>query len=321
MRCPRCGNDAHAEEYICSFCGVRLRIEPIEQIPIFRRQEEKWVKRMSTTKRLINIIKAPSRAFWDIKNDTDSTGPLLIILGNGFLMGLWALAITAFTTFPSGIMTSFSIGDYPITLSNSWMYPLAMFLLFFLFGIVYYLLSFFLWNLLFSIGANISVNLSNTIKFRYSKQEKEEMEETAEKIVKGKEVKDTLEPKKPAKRKIMFYAYAPTLVTNTLCTLVILFGLIGKQVIFVSNNYESVFALLEPIFDSPVWKVIDIIQIITLVGWIPITLSIALRDLGNTSTLRLYIACVIVAILTAYMMYFVRPSLGWNLGIIAGQLG
>jgi hypothetical protein len=315
MRCPRCGNDAHAEEYICSFCGVRLKTEPIEQIPIFRRQEEKWVKRMSTTQRLIHVIKAPAKAFWDIKNDTDTRGPIMIILGNATIMGLWAVLVMAFIDFPHpGTIT---IGDYSFNWLYTAIYYIGMFLLYFLFGIVYYILVFLLWNALFSIGANVAVNLSKTIKFRYSKQEKEEMENAAENIAKGNEIKDTLEPKKPAKRKMMIYAYAPTLITNTLCTLVILFGLITHDVTVTTTDYTSVFNALDPLFtDTYVWQIIDVIQIITLVGWIPITLSISLRDLGNTSTLRLYVACVIMGILTSYMMFFVRPSLGWNLNII-----
>ena len=77
-------------------------------------------------------------------------------------------------------------------------------------------------------------------------------------------------------------------------------------------------ALLSAIWDSPIWQIIEIMNVAVVSVWIPINLSIGLRELANTNTTKLLIGSVIVGMLLAYMVYFLRPTLGWNFDIIAG---
>jgi hypothetical protein len=296
-------------------------MESIEKIKIFRRQEERWVKRQNVFKRIFYVITNPSRAFWDIKNEVDGKGPILIIFFNAIILGLWALATKAAITVNAHLGVPNTLDIYFVDLLNN----LAIFLMFFIFGIVYFWFMFFLWNLLFTLGANISVNLSQTIKIRYGEQKEEEEKEmfSAEKA-KKKDEEEKLNPRKAGKGKMMMYAYAPTIVINLICTVLILVGLLTTPITIADTtpyNYNpmALIAFTEVMFDNPVWAIVEVLQIVTLVGWIPITMSIALRDLSNSSTVRLYIACVVIGALTSYMIIFLRPTLNWNFNIIAGQ--
>ena len=96
MRCPHCGNDNPPEEYVCTFCGTRLQMEPIEKFKVFRRVEEKWSETKEEKrifKQLIMIIRNPSRAFWMITKNPKKGGVWVIILLNAVLFGLMASAI------------------------------------------------------------------------------------------------------------------------------------------------------------------------------------------------------------------------------------
>ena len=334
MRCPRCGNDAPKDEYICSFCGVRLRMELIEKIPIFRRHEVKWERRQGTFKRLINVIIRPSRAFWDIKHQTDVKGPILIILFNAIILGIWALIAKMSITIVSYQGVSNNPTIYIVDLITGAMdyYDLiamlsniGIFLVYFIFGLVYFTLFFIALNVLFTLGANFSVNLTSTVKFRYRKQEEEQLEAAAKEIAKtGEMVKSSLQPRRPGKWKMMIYAYTPYIVSNFICAIILLIGILFspshiQSTSLYSYDFLGLVDLLNNLFDSFIWKIVDIIQIVTLIGWVPITMAISLRDLANTSTFRCYVTCLIVAIFSAYMMLFVRPTLNWNFHFIASQ--
>jgi succinate dehydrogenase hydrophobic anchor subunit len=311
VRCPRCGNDAPNEEFICSFCGARLRIEPIEKIKIFKRQEgEKWSKSDGVFKRIFNVIRNPSRAFWDISHQKDGTGPFLILFLNGLTLGLWALA------------TYYHLNVTYTNANIAFLEGLSVFIIYSIFGILYYLLMFFIWNFLFSLGANFSSNLNNVIKIRYKTDEDTGKKEEKDKNKEKKDASDSLGSKKPGKTKMMFYAYTPLLVINLICALILFFGLPSVSIpnpSLYSNwaGFSNLLILLSSVYASPIWATIDVLQILTLSIWIPITMSIALRDLSNSSTLRLFIGCVIIGILTSYMFYFLRPTLGWNFNIIS----
>ena len=56
-------------------------------------QEERWTKADGVFKRIWNVIRNPSRAFWDITHKGDNKGGFLILLLNGFTIGLWSLAV------------------------------------------------------------------------------------------------------------------------------------------------------------------------------------------------------------------------------------
>jgi len=314
MRCPRCGNDAPKEEFICSFCGNRLKMEDIEKIKLFRRQEEKWTKADGALKRIVNVIRNPSRAFWDITHQSDATGPFLVILFNAITLGLWGWAAFVHLDIQLWQGVALNYNNYWIAL----IYGLSIFLVYFLFGFIYYSVLFYFFNLLFSIGANFSTNMNNLIEMRYKLNK--DTKEKAPVDKSKKDVKDQLEPKKLGKNKVMFYAFSPFILTNLLSTIILLIGLptvpISNTGAYGYNQMGALTAVMSPIFSSSVWGVIDFLQIITLAVWVPICMAIALRDLANTSTTKLLVGCIVMGILMSYMFYFLRPTLGWNLNII-----
>jgi hypothetical protein len=308
-------------EYICSFCGARLILETIENIKIFRRQEERWTKKDGALKRIFNVIRNPSRAFWDISHEKDSKGPFLILLFNALILGLWAGSIYIHLNIALYRGNALTLATFYIGLIQG----LSVFMIYFLFGLFYFTFIFLLWCFLFKIGANFATNINNLIAMRYSNDDKtkgkasvsSQQVQTSAK----KEITDKLNPKKPGTYKIMMYAYAPLIVTNLIATLLIVIAIPTINIANTSlysniSNYTVLMTLLEPIFDSWVWSAVDVLYIVTLIGWIPITMSIALRDLANTSTTKLYIACVVIGFIISYTMYFLRPTLGWNFNLI-----
>lgn len=290
-------------------------MENIEKLKFFRRQEEKWVKPDGVFKRILNVIKNPARAFWDILHRGDSVGPLLVLILNAITLGLWGLAIYAHLNITA-------IRGVGITYLNFWVgmvEPLSIFLVYFLFGLFYYLICFILWNFLFSMGANFSTNINEIIKKRYNTEEDKLSKEKKKIHKKAKgEVGDSLAPKKLGKQKIMIYAYAPLFVTNLIGVVILLIALPSVQIGNTSGwSQTNLSSAMNDIFASPLWAILDVLQILTLAIWIPITMSIALREVANTSTVKLLIGCVVVGIIISYMMFFLRPTLGWNFNIIA----
>jgi MFS superfamily sulfate permease-like transporter len=61
--------------------------------------------------------------------------------------------------------------------------------------------------------------------------------------------------------------------------------------------------------NSPIWAVMDIIDAITIAVWIPILMTIAIRELSNSSTQRILISSLIIGIVIAIFVYFMRPTL------------
>ena len=73
MRCPKCGNEVVASDFVCIYCQGVLREETIEQVKIFKRVDEKWTNPIGIGKRLLLVLRNPSRAFWDITHHRKRT--------------------------------------------------------------------------------------------------------------------------------------------------------------------------------------------------------------------------------------------------------
>ena len=328
MRCPTCGNESDIlEEYTCSNCGYIIQREPIERIPFFARREERWYQAEKPLNRIFRVIVAPSRAFWDINHKKKDKGPLLIKVFMSICLGLMGVAIhIRLSPEDSG----------SITTNGAWggfLMGIPVFLLFFFFGMFYYSLLFWFYNWAFSLGANFSARLDETLILRYNV------------IQKGKKVMDVLSGrrlrkelefqqqgpslealkekgemltkiKQTGKGSMMTYAYAPLVVANLAGAIIALVSL--PQVTVTSSNNESqIIAALEIVSSAGVWGVIDAIMLFTLAFWVPITMSLAMREIGNTSTMRLLIGNLVMGIILAYVLFFLRPTLGWNLNIIS----
>lgn len=236
----------------------------------------------------------PSRAFWDISHYKEDIGSFKIYFLSALLFGLFGLA--SFSHIPLG-----SSGG----IWGSFYQGLAVFIMFFLFGFIYYALFYFISIKLFSFGANQSINLSKQLELRYGsrKQEEEEEKTQSQKMAAGIYISGIPEYllRKSKKTPIMLYAFAPMLIALGLSVII---AWVGLPQVIGPVSAEA----LNSFFISPVWGIIDWIQVIFMIGWVPILMAIALRDVANSSTLRVYISSVIVSVILCWIFYFVRPT-------------
>ncbi|MBD3351493.1 MAG: hypothetical protein GF364_08395 [Candidatus Lokiarchaeota archaeon] len=306
MRCPKCGNDVSKDDYVCVYCEARLREERIESIKLFRRIDEKWTKPLSKFRRMLLVIANPSRAFWDITHYREKVGGGLVYLVWCLSFGLIGSSIYAHVDLSPTVGTG-SVYAGLIAFGINFLQSMSMFMLFFLFGLIYYGLFIWLGNKLFKWGANYSINLSDQLKLRYGEGKTEdEVEEDTEKTraqleAEGEyvmELPEYLTSQESKTGSIMRYAYIPYILSLLISALVLLIAL---PTVGPSN--------LEPLWESRIWGIIDWIQVIFLIGWVPITMSIALRDIANASTMKVYISCLTVSIIIAFFVYFLRPTL------------
>ena len=345
MRCPKCGHESDLEEYLCSNCQYRLKMEPIEKIPFFRRKDTKWFKADNSLKRIFWVITNPARAFWDIKHKKEDKGPFLIKLFAGLMVGLWAMAIhwhLPITLYQGQTLTGLTFTTTSYDMGTWWVafyQGLPVFLTFFLFGFIYYSILFWFFNLFFSLAANFSVQLDTVLIVRFNiqtskssliemlggvalrnKLESQKSQPTMESAQNTQKNEYMVKIKQTGKYFMMNYAYAPIVVINFIGFLILLIVLPIQEVsdtTVMGDNPEDLAAIMGAIFASPAWAIIDVMQIITIGVWIPITMAIALREIANTNTTKLLIGNIIVGMVLAYMIYFLRPTLGWNFDIIA----
>ena len=79
------------------------------------------------------------------------------------------------------------------------------------------------------------------------------------------------------------------------------------------NGYDDLSALsaaYSDIYDSFLWQLIVVLQILTVAVWIPVTLSLAMRELGNTNTFKILIGNFIAGIILVSILFIVSDMLG-----------
>ncbi|MFX1393791.1 MAG: zinc-ribbon domain-containing protein [Promethearchaeota archaeon] len=294
QRCPRCGNENPADSYTCSFCGKRLKIESIENFFLFRRIEADWFTPLPWYMKIYYLFRDPPRAFHDINHKRSTAPGYIILLLNSLLWGFMGLAFISHFTFS------------PI--SAGIIYALSFFIVFFIFGFLFNLVFFTILTWLFSKGANYAVGFSERLEARFGgEKEKIEFLKKTEmspfSIYKG----GTLLQKQQAyKYKMLFCAFAPLLLINTVKILVILAAFPN---ISVDTESELPLDIFSRIFKSQVWAVLDVIDALTIAIWVPILMALAIRDLSNSSTLRVLISSLIIGTIVAILFYFLRPTL------------
>ncbi len=163
QRCPRCGNENSGDSYACSFCGKRLRVERIENIPFFRRYEaEEWIKPYPWYLQIFYLFYNPSKSFWNINHKRSKAPGFLILVLNSLLWGLFGLAIFShykIVTIQGSEVSSMSL--YLVA------YNLSVFIAFFIFGFMFQLVFFTILVWLFSKGANYAVGFSERMQKRF----------------------------------------------------------------------------------------------------------------------------------------------------------
>lgn len=302
MRCPKCGNEINKEDFVCIYCNARLREEKIEKIAYFRRvTDEKWVSPIKGWRRFLLVFTNPSRAFWDIVRYREKIGSWVkVFLLSAVIYGFYGLAIFMH------VRTGPIVGQFFLRLLNG----LSAYLFYFLYGLIYCFLVYVISIQFFSIGANFSIGFKSQLKLRYGKRkENKDEEEKSSTMMEAEGIYPTALPthltaQKSKKTAIMLWGFAPMLLAYAV-TAVLLFIALPSINMVTSTIAWSDFI---PIAGSWVWGITDWIQAIVLIGWVPITMAIALRELVNASTMRVYISCLIVAILLGFVLYFFRPS-------------
>ena len=287
QRCPRCGNENSADSYACNFCGFRLKIERIEKIKFFRRYEAEWTAPSPWYKKIFYLFVNAPKAFHDINHKRSKAPGWLIVLFCSLLYGLMGLAfISHIQLGVSDVVQAF--------------YNLSFFVSFFFFGFcfqsIYFLIS--IW--LFTKGANYAVGFSDKMERRFeglgdTKAKYKEADASPFSIYKGGTM---LHIEGAYKSKMLLCAFTPFLLINTIKILIVLFGL-----------PDTTSADLTAFFNSPIWVVLDVIDALTIATWVPILMTLAIRELSNSSTTRVLIPNLIIGVIIAIMFYFLRPTL------------
>ncbi|TXT64952.1 MAG: conserved membrane protein of unknown function [Promethearchaeota archaeon] len=300
QRCPRCGNENRSDSFACTFCGKRLRIEQVEKVPIFKRIEEEWTNPYPWYMKFFYLLINPARAFWDINHLRKSAPGYIILLMNSLMYALIGWAFTIHFQFISigGVSPPFALWVF--------VYDFSFFLGFFLFGLMLQFLfyKFLIW--LYTLGANYSVGFTERIESRFGTSPSEgtkykDRDLSPFSIYKG----GTLLQKQEAyKSKVMFCAFFPFLIANFINFLVVLIGF--------PNISLSVSGLLDPsifsaMIESDIWVALYTVDGLVLAIWVPILITVAIRELSNSSTWRVLIPSFGISILIAVFFYFLRP--------------
>jgi len=290
-RCPRCGNYNRTDSFVCAFCGKRLRSERIEKFSIFKRIEEEFISPAPWYFTILWLFTKPNRAFWNINHKRKNAPGYKILLFNSLIYGLMGLAFFS------------HIYIQTITPFGRFIIDLAAFISFFAFGFMFYFIFGLILIWLFTKGANAAVDFSERLEARFGeKKEGKEKYSQAEmspfSIYKG----GTLHQQQASKFKMMLCAFAPYLLINGIEILIILI-LIPNITIPDLLSFD-----LNPMFASPTWTVLHLIDALTIAVWVPILITLAIRELSNSSTFRVLISSLIIGIIFAVFYYFLRPT-------------
>jgi hypothetical protein len=290
QRCPRCGNENSADSYACNFCGFRLKIERIETIRFFRRYEAEWTSPYRWYMKIFYLFVNAPKAFHDINHKRSKAPGWLILLFCSLLYGLMGLAFFSHVLI-TGI-PPYSFGHF--------LFGLSFFASFFLFGFCFQLVFFWFLIWLFSKGANYAVGFTDKLEKRFGglKEEKEkyaEIDVSPFSIYKGGTM---LQLEGAYKFRMMLCAFTPFLVINTIKILIVV---VGFPTVTDIN--------IDQLFNAPMWATLDVIDALTLATWVPILMTLAIRELSNSSTTRVLIPNIIIGVIVAIIFYFLRPTL------------
>ena len=297
QRCPRCGNENQVDSYACSFCGIRLKIEKIENLSIFRRYEAEWTNPYPWYMKILYLFIKPNVAFWDINHKRSKAPGWLILLLSSLLYGVMGLAFFSHFNFVN-------VSDYSPFLM---FFTFCFFTAFFFFGFVTQLIFFSLLIWLFTKGANYAVGFSERLETRFEaigeiKERYKEEEVSPFSIYKGGTM---LHLEGSFKFRMMLCAFTPFLLINAIKILIVLIAF--PQISTDTSSFNEL--IFQELFESPGLGILDFLDAITIAIWVPILITLAIRELSNSSTFRVLIPSLILGILVAVLFYFLRPTL------------
>ena len=299
QRCPRCGNENTAESFACNFCGFRLKIEKIEKINFFRRYEAEWINPYPWYLKILYLFIKPSVSFWDINHKRSKAPGVLILLFSSLLYGVMGLAFLSHFSFPG--IEVFSLYQF--------VFSISFFISFFIFGISFQFIFFAILIWLFTKGANYAVGFTQRLETRFggfkeSQEKYKEAEISPFSIYKGGTM---LQLEASYKFRMMLCAFSPFLLVNAIKALIALVGF--PSVAVPDFSIANIAGVLDQIFNSGTWAVLDVIDALTIAIWVPILMTLAIRELSNSSTTRVLIPTIIIGFIVAILFYFLRPTL------------
>ena len=298
QRCPRCGNENSADSFACNFCGFRLKIERIEKIRFFRRYEAEWTAPYPWYMKIFYLFVNVPKAFHDINHKRSKAPGWLILLFCSLLYGLMGIAF----------LSHFNFINAPAFSLTHFLFNLSFFAAFFVFGFCFHLIFFAIIIWLFSKGANYAVGFTDKLEKRFGafKEQKEKYKEadvSPFSIYKGGTM---LQLEGSHKFKMMLCAFTPFLLINAIKILIILFAFPNVNTAIITPFDDTVF---KQMFNARTWTILDIIDALTIAVWVPILMTLAIRELSNSSTTRVLIPTVIIGVLVAILFYFLRPTI------------
>jgi hypothetical protein len=294
QRCPRCGNENSVDSFACNFCGLRLKIERIEKFRFFRRIEAEWINPYPWYLKILYLFISANKAFWDINHKRSKAPGWLILLFSSLLYGV--MGLTFFSHFNLNGVDTYSLIRF--------VYNLSFFATFFAFGFVYQLIFFTILIWLFTKGANYAVGFTERLETRFGglKEQKEKYKEadvSPFSIYKGGTM---LQLEGAYKFKMMLCAFTPFILINAIKILIVLFA-------FPTVNTDIFAPVFDQMFNARTWTILDIIDALTIAIWIPILMTLAIRELSNSSTTRVLIPTIIIGVIIAILFYFLRPTI------------
>ncbi|MBN1801380.1 MAG: zinc ribbon domain-containing protein [Candidatus Lokiarchaeota archaeon] len=292
QRCPKCGNENKATNYVCTFCGKRLRVEAVEKIFFWKRIEEEWTAPYPWYLKWYYLFTNSPRAFWDI-NHMRKKAPGNVIF--------WVIVLLyAFSWM--ALFSHFRIEDYSVEANIYWI-PWMGFIAGFIFGTLYHLLFFQVVMWLFTRGANYAVDYSKKLESRFGKKSEEKTEQYQEaemsvfSIYKG----GVLQQQQAHKRKMMLCAFVPFIVIY-LVEIIILGVAFPNNILMDQAGLDFVFKE-----NFAVWAAIYAMEALIIMLWVPSLMAIAIRELSNSSTYRVVVSSYIVGVIIAIFYFFLRP--------------
>jgi ribosomal protein L37E len=301
QRCPRCGNENRKDSYQCSFCGFRLREEKIEEFYLFKRIEREFNAPFPWYIKIYYLLTNPALAFWDINHKRDKSPGFLIYVFSSILYGLIGAAFFSHYQI-SAIQDITEIG-----FTVQFFYGLSFFAAFLLFGFIYQLILFAFLIWIFGRGANLAVDFSERLESRFGELEEDtpkyrKAEMSPFSVYRG----GVLQQQASHKFKMLLAAFTPFLIINTIKIFVVLFGLPNIQLLIPGDSPSTLF---DEIFNHPVWLVLDILDFITVAIWVPILITVAIRELSNSSTYRVLISSLSVGIIIGFFLFLLKRFL------------
>jgi hypothetical protein len=245
-------------------CSSVLIVEALERhVGFLARYEERWRKPMKFWERVKWLFIRPSRAMWDIVHKPNDDGGAFAFFTNILLFGLVGLVL---------FNKAGAAGLYPALSPLLFLHGLAMYAMFVVIGLVYFII---LWGFLI---------FAHTIAAKYALN---------------------INPRWMAQQRVMYWTFVPAMFCTGLYVAILAIGLPQLP---KATDPGVLIAAAGSLFSTPVWIVADVVQIAFYFGYLTILLAIAYREYYDKSTTRALISAFITSIIGAAVFVLTRSS-------------